>query len=41
VAKLLSEFFRVDDANFAHRYRFFYDKLAPQLELYRVRWATR
>jgi hypothetical protein len=37
VAKLLSEFFRVDDANFAHRYRFFYDKLAPQLELYRVR----
>jgi ABC-type lipoprotein release transport system permease subunit len=37
VAKLLAEFFRVDDANFAHRYRFFYDKLAPQLELYRVR----
>jgi hypothetical protein len=37
VAKLLSEFFRVDDANFARRYRFFYDKLAPQLELYRVR----
>jgi len=30
-------FFRVDDANFARRYRFFYDQLAPMLELYRVR----
>jgi hypothetical protein len=37
VAKLLAEFFRVDDANFARRYRFFYDRLAPMLELYRVR----
>jgi len=37
VAKLLAEFFRVDDANFARRYHFFYDRLAPQLELYRVR----
>jgi ABC-type lipoprotein release transport system permease subunit len=37
VAKLLAEFFRVDDANFARRYRFFYDQLAPMLELYRVR----
>jgi ABC-type lipoprotein release transport system permease subunit len=37
VAKLLSEFFRVDDRNFARRYRFFYDKLAPSLQLYRVR----
>jgi len=24
---------------FARRYRFFYDQLAPMLELYRVRWA--
>jgi len=37
VAKLLAEFFRVDDGNFARRYRFFYDQLAPMLELYRVR----
>ena len=37
VTKLLAEFFRVDDANFARRYRFFYDQLAPMLELYRVR----
>jgi ABC-type lipoprotein release transport system permease subunit len=37
VAKLLSEFFRVDDRNFARRYRFFYDQLAPSLQLYRVR----
>jgi ABC-type lipoprotein release transport system permease subunit len=37
VAKLLSEFFRVDDGNFARRYRFFYDQLAPSLQLYRVR----
>ncbi len=37
VAKLLSEFFRVDDGNFMRRYRFFYDELAPSLTLYRVR----
>jgi ABC-type lipoprotein release transport system permease subunit len=37
VAKLLAQFFRVDDGNFARRYRFFYDQLAPMLELYRVR----
>ena len=37
VAKLLAEFFRVNDASFARRYRFFYDRLAPQIELYRVR----
>jgi ABC-type lipoprotein release transport system permease subunit len=37
VAKLLAAFFLVDDANFARRYRFFYDQLAPMLELYRVR----
>jgi ABC-type lipoprotein release transport system permease subunit len=37
VAKLLAEFFRVDDGNFARRYRFFYEQLAPSLQLYRVR----
>ena len=37
VAKLLAEFFRMDDANFDDRYRFFYDELAPALQLYRVR----
>jgi ABC-type lipoprotein release transport system permease subunit len=37
VGRLLAEFFRTDDANFAARYRFFYDQLAPSLELYRVR----
>jgi hypothetical protein len=37
VAKLLSNFFRVDDGNIMQRYRFFYDQLAPSLTLYRVR----
>ena len=37
VAKLLAEFFRTDDGNFQRRYRFFYDQLAPALQLYRVR----
>jgi ABC-type lipoprotein release transport system permease subunit len=37
VTKLLSELFRMDDANFDERYRFFYDQLAPALQLYRVR----
>ena len=37
VARLLTEFFRMDDANFDERYRFFYDELAPALQLYRVR----
>ena len=37
VAKLLSELFRTDDASFDDRYRFFYDELAPSLQLYRVR----
>lgn len=37
VGKLLAEFFRTDDGNFERRYRFFYDELAPSLELYRVR----
>jgi ABC-type lipoprotein release transport system permease subunit len=37
VGKLLAEFFRTDDGNFERRYRFFYDQLAPSLQLYRVR----
>jgi ABC-type lipoprotein release transport system permease subunit len=37
VAKLLADFFRTDDSNFERRYRFFYDQLAPSLQLYRVR----
>ncbi|MBC8132068.1 MAG: ABC transporter permease [Deltaproteobacteria bacterium] len=37
VAKLLSEIFHTDDTNFEDRYRFFYDELAPALQLYRVR----
>jgi ABC-type lipoprotein release transport system permease subunit len=37
VGKLLSAFFATNDANFRERYRFFYDALAPELELYRVR----
>jgi ABC-type antimicrobial peptide transport system permease subunit len=37
VGKLLSAFFKMDDGNFARRYRFFYDQLAPSLDLYRVR----
>jgi ABC-type lipoprotein release transport system permease subunit len=37
VGKLLSSFFQTTDANFMERYRFFYDQLAPSLDLYRVR----
>jgi ABC-type lipoprotein release transport system permease subunit len=37
VGKLLAAFFKMDDSNFARRYKFFYDELAPSLELYRVR----
>jgi ABC-type lipoprotein release transport system permease subunit len=37
VPKLLSELLRVNDANFAGRYRFFYDQLAPSLQLYRIK----
>jgi ABC-type lipoprotein release transport system permease subunit len=37
LSKLLALFFATDDANFHDRYAFFYDKLAPELELYRVR----
>ena len=35
--KLLSTFFETDDANFLARYHFFYEKLAPMLELYRLK----
>jgi ABC-type lipoprotein release transport system permease subunit len=37
VSKLLAKFFATDDANFHERYAFFYEKLAPELELYRIR----
>ncbi|HEY0709635.1 MAG TPA: FtsX-like permease family protein, partial [Polyangia bacterium] len=37
VGKLLAAFLNVNDENFQKRYRFFYDQLAPSLELYRVR----
>jgi ABC-type lipoprotein release transport system permease subunit len=37
VGKLLSTLLRTDDANFDDHYRFFYDELAPSLQLYRVR----
>jgi ABC-type lipoprotein release transport system permease subunit/uncharacterized small protein (DUF1192 family) len=37
VGKLLSTFFKMDDSNFARRYKFFYEQLAPSLDLYRVR----
>jgi ABC-type lipoprotein release transport system permease subunit len=37
LGKLLSAFFKTNDANFDQRYRFFYAELAPSLELYRVK----
>jgi ABC-type lipoprotein release transport system permease subunit len=37
LARLLSAFFQVDDANIDRRYHFFYEQLAPSLTLYRVR----
>jgi len=37
LAKLLSSFFDTDDLNLAARHKVFYEKLAPLLELYRVR----
>ncbi len=37
VSKLLAELLRVNDANFARRHRFFYDQLAPSLQLYRIK----
>jgi ABC-type lipoprotein release transport system permease subunit len=41
VGKLLAVFFKMDDANFDDRYKFFYDELAPDLTLYRVRVGDR
>ena len=37
LGKLLVNFFQTDDQNFHQRYDFFYQELAPSLELYRVR----
>lgn len=37
LGKLLGTFFATDDDNFLKRYDFFYAKLAPLLELYRIR----
>lgn len=37
LGKLLAAFFKMDDASFEGRYKFFYDQMAPLLELYRVR----
>ena len=37
VAKLLSALFKTTDENFDDRYKFFYEQLAPSLELYRIR----
>jgi ABC-type lipoprotein release transport system permease subunit len=37
VPKLLSMFFEMDDSNFDERYRFYYEQLAPSLQLYKVR----
>ncbi len=37
LGKLLASFFAMDDASFERRYHFFYDRLAPMLELYRIR----
>ena len=37
VSKLLATLFKMDDDNFDVRYRFFYDELAPSLQLYRIR----
>lgn len=35
--KLLSSYFDMNDQNFAERYKFFYDNLAPLIQLYRIR----
>ncbi len=37
VDQLLQAFFATDDSNFLDRYQFFYDQMAPMLELYRIR----
>ncbi len=36
ISALVQAFLRVDDASFDARYRFFYDEIAPLIELYRV-----
>lgn len=36
ISKLLGLFFQTDDANFDARYGFFYEQLAPLLQLYRI-----
>jgi ABC-type lipoprotein release transport system permease subunit len=36
-AKLFADFFDTNDSNFTERYRFFYDTIAPLVELYRLR----
>ena len=36
ITRLLAAFFVTDDGNFDSRYRFFYEQLAPLLQLYRV-----
>lgn len=37
LTKLLAQFFAMDDQSFQDRYRFFYEQLAPLVELYRIR----
>ncbi len=37
IAKLLSDFFDVNDENFAARYKFFYSQMAPEIDLYRLK----
>ncbi len=37
LAKLLESFFAANDDNFEDRYKFFYEQMAPMLELYRIR----
>ncbi len=34
--KLLTKFFETDDVNFAQRYRFFYEQMAPLVQIYRL-----
>ncbi|PWU21787.1 MAG: ABC transporter permease, partial [Bdellovibrio sp.] len=35
--RLLADFFKTDDGNFARRYDFFYQKIVPFIELYRMK----
>lgn len=37
IRELLAEFLIMNDQNFAERYKFFYDEIAPHIELYRVK----